>query len=130
MQKIIIIGAGPAGLLLAHYLLSRGNYRVEIYERRPDFRWVEQSKQRTFPVSLQTRGISAIREIPGLEKAIAAQGIWSLGSCLHSKGGKTHKIKRKTPLRLVFLELVSAPRLLQLNDQNEQQIVLLLSVGE
>ena len=101
MQKIIIIGAGPAGLLLAHYLLSRGNYRVEIYERRPDFRWVEQSKQRTFPVSLQTRGISAIREIPGLEKAIAAQGIWSLGSCLHSKGGKTRKIKRKTPLLLI-----------------------------
>ncbi len=27
MQKIIIIGAGPAGLLLAHYLLSRGDYR-------------------------------------------------------------------------------------------------------
>ena len=36
MQTIVIIGAGPTGLLLAHYLLARGQYRVEIYERRAD----------------------------------------------------------------------------------------------
>ena len=62
MQKITIIGAGPAGLLLAHYLLSRGDYQVEIYERRSDPRLVEQSKQRVFPVSLQARGIRRFRQ--------------------------------------------------------------------
>jgi len=36
IQNVVIIGAGPAGLLLAHYLLRRGKYHVEIYERRPD----------------------------------------------------------------------------------------------
>lgn len=36
LAKIVIIGAGPAGLLLAHYLLRRGKYQVEIYDRRPD----------------------------------------------------------------------------------------------
>jgi len=55
IQNVVIIGAGPAGLLLAHYLLRRG-YHVEIYERRPDPRLVDASKDRTFPISLQERG--------------------------------------------------------------------------
>jgi len=29
VQKVVIIGAGPAGLLLAHYLLRRGNYNID-----------------------------------------------------------------------------------------------------
>ncbi|MGD1875208.1 MAG: FAD-dependent oxidoreductase [Mastigocoleus sp.] len=112
MQKIIIIGAGPAGLLLAHYLLRRGNYQIEIYERRPDPRSAEQSKQRTFPIALQTRGLDAIRVIPGLESALTQYGIWSYGVLIYSKRGKPRKIKRKTPslaidrqsLTLVLLE--------------------------
>jgi kynurenine 3-monooxygenase len=63
-QKVIIIGAGPAGLLLAHYLLRRGQYRVEIYERRSDMRLADVSQDRTFPISLQERGRKAIRKIP------------------------------------------------------------------
>ena len=80
MQKIIIVGAGPAGLLLAHYLLSRGNYQVEIYERRPDPRSVEQSTQRIFPLALQTRGMQAIRGIPNLEEALTNNQRRNLGS--------------------------------------------------
>ena len=45
MQKVVIIGAGPSGLLLAHYLLQRQKYRVEIYERRPDPRLVDASRR-------------------------------------------------------------------------------------
>jgi len=55
IQNVVII-EGPAGLLLAHYLLRRGKYHVEIYERRPDPRLVDASKDRTFPISLQERG--------------------------------------------------------------------------
>lgn len=36
LQKVVIIGACPAGLLLAHYLLRRGKYCVELYEQRSD----------------------------------------------------------------------------------------------
>lgn len=32
LQKAVIIGAGPAGLLLANDLLRRGKYCVELYE--------------------------------------------------------------------------------------------------
>ncbi len=39
-KKVMIVGAGPAGLLSAHYLLNRGKYDVTIAERRSDPREV------------------------------------------------------------------------------------------
>jgi kynurenine 3-monooxygenase len=101
MEKIVIIGAGPAGLLLAHYLLDRGNYRIEIYERHPDPQTVKQSNQRTFPIALQTRGMNSIRGIPGLEQALVKEGIWTEGAFIHRKQGKPRRIKRKTPVLII-----------------------------
>ncbi|MEO1298872.1 MAG: NAD(P)/FAD-dependent oxidoreductase [Cyanobacteria bacterium J06636_16] len=101
MQKVVIIGAGPAGLFLAHHLLLRGCYQVEIYERRPDLRQVESSNQRTFPISLQARGLSAIRTVPELEAALVEEGVWSPGTLLHGKRGKTRRVDRKLPLLLI-----------------------------
>ena len=37
-KKIVLIGAGLTGPLLAFYLSKRG-YHVEIYEKRPDIRY-------------------------------------------------------------------------------------------
>ena len=48
VQNVVIMGADPAGLLLAHYLLRRGNYHIDIYERRPDYRLTDVSGNRTF----------------------------------------------------------------------------------
>ena len=122
MQKIVIIGAGPAGLLLAHYLLSRGNYRIEIYERRPAPQAAEQSEQRTFPISLQTRGLNALQGIPGLEAALIEQGVWSQGVLLHrQRGGKPRKIKRETPVLMIErrrLTLVLLQELLNADTDN------------
>lgn len=97
-QKVVIIGAGPAGLLLAHYLLRRGKYRVEIYERRSDMRLADVSQDRTFPISLQERGRKAIREIPGLEEAIISANVFCNGTKIHRKRGKARKIPRTTPI--------------------------------
>ncbi|MCT7983506.1 FAD-dependent monooxygenase [Laspinema sp. A4] len=98
-QKAIIIGAGPAGLLLAHYLLRRGDrYCVELYERRPDPRQGEMSKARTFPISLQERGRKAIRAIPGLEEAIAAQSVFCQGTMIYRPKSKPRRIPRKNKI--------------------------------
>ena len=121
MQKIIIVGAGPAGLLLAHYLLSRGNYQVEIYERRPDPRSVEQSTQRIFPLALQTRGMQAIRGIPNLEEALTKEGIWAQGIFIHRKKGEPRKVKRKNPSLVIDrnrLTLILLQELLNSYDSN------------
>lgn len=85
VQKVVIIGAGPAGLLLAHYLWRRGNYHIDIYERRPDPRLTDVSGNRTFPISLQERGRKAIRAIVGLEEAIAAQSVFCHGTIFIGK---------------------------------------------
>ena len=98
LQKVVIIGAGPAGLLLAQYLLRRGKYHVELYEGRPDPRLVDVSQDRTYPISLQERGRKAIREIAGLEEAITAFSVFCNGSILHRKRGKARKITRAIPI--------------------------------
>lgn len=92
-QNVVIVGAGPAGLLLAHYLLRR-HYRVEVYDRRPDPRGMQADQRRSFPISLQERGRKALRSIPGLEEAIAAQGVFCQGTVVHKKD-KLRDIKRK-----------------------------------
>ncbi|MBD2067765.1 FAD-dependent monooxygenase [Leptolyngbya sp. FACHB-671] len=98
LQKVVIIGAGPAGLLLAHYLLRREKYRVELYEQRSDPRLVDVSRDRTFPITLQERGRKALRQISGLEEAIAAAGVFCNGSKVHRQKGKAREIPRTVPL--------------------------------
>jgi kynurenine 3-monooxygenase len=97
-QKVVIIGAGPTGLLLAHYLLRRGKYHVALYEQRPDPRSTDVSQDRTFPLSLQERGRKALRQIPGLEEAIAADSVFCTGTKLHSRKGKPREIPRSVPI--------------------------------
>lgn len=97
-QTVVIIGAGPAGLLLAHHLLRRGQYTVAVYERRPDPRAVSTAQDRTFPISLQERGRRAIRAIPGLEEAIAAESVFCQGTIVHRRKGKSRRIARKEPI--------------------------------
>lgn len=97
-QNIVIIGAGPAGLLLAHSLLLRGQYSIKIYERRSDPRLMNASHQRTFPISLQERGRKAIRNISGLEEAIANQSIFCQGTIVYRGKKKPRVIPRSNPI--------------------------------
>jgi kynurenine 3-monooxygenase len=98
-KKVAIVGAGPGGLLLAHYLLRRGDkYQINIYERRSDPRIVSFSKSRTFPITLNERGMIALRKIEGLEEAVKAISVEMTGTIFHQKNGKTRVTQRKKPL--------------------------------
>jgi kynurenine 3-monooxygenase len=98
VQKVVIIGAGPSGLLLAHYLVRKPNYDVEVYERRSASDYINSSSERSFPISLQERGRKAIRTIAGLEAAIAAEGTFCQGTIMHRAKGKPRRISRQNPL--------------------------------
>lgn len=91
---ITIIGAGPAGLLLTHYLIRRGYSHIEIYESRCDPRLSPVDTQRTFPLALQKRGRKALSKIENLEKKVAEKGTFCNGTFLHQKKGESRLIPR------------------------------------
>jgi kynurenine 3-monooxygenase len=99
VKKVAIVGAGPSGLLMAHYLLLRGDrYQIDIYERRSDPRLISFSKARTFPISLSERGMTALQKIPGLSEAVKAISVEMKGAISHQKNGKMRVIPREKSL--------------------------------
>ncbi len=97
-KKLIIVGAGPCGLLLAHYLLNRSTqYQIDIYERRQDPRLVSLDNSRTIPYGLSERGLKALRKIDGLEAAIKAESVKNKGVIVHKENGKTLFLSKRTP---------------------------------
>ncbi|MEH1844381.1 MAG: NAD(P)/FAD-dependent oxidoreductase [Nostoc sp.] len=101
-RKVVIVGAGPSGVLLAHYLLQRDQgYQVEIYERRNDPRSIPLSKSRTFPLVINQRGITALSNIKGLVEILKSVSIESTGSLNHEKNGKTQLIPRSQPIYIL-----------------------------
>lgn len=74
-MKIVIVGAGPAGLLLAHRLLARSShYQVFIYDQRSDPR-IQRSDERAFVISLTERGQQILKAIEGLWPVVKQQGV-------------------------------------------------------
>ena len=90
VKKVVIVGAGASGLLLAHYLLQRDcKYQIEIYERHHDPRTISVAKSRTFPIALNDRGMNAIAQIPNLTDAVKAISVEMSGTITHTGKGKT-----------------------------------------
>ena len=97
-MKVAILGAGPAGVLLAHYLLQREDYQIDLYEKRPDPHLIVDAQNRTYPLSLQDRGRLALKKIPHLEETVANSGTFCRGTVIHRQGGKSRLIPRNEPL--------------------------------
>jgi kynurenine 3-monooxygenase len=85
-QTITLIGAGLNGPLLAIGLVQRG-FRVEIYERRADMRWVGVSAGRSINLALSTRGIYALKQA-GLWDAMREIIIPMKGRMMHAVNGE------------------------------------------
>jgi kynurenine 3-monooxygenase len=85
-ETIRLIGAGLNGPLLA-ILLARRDFRVEIYERRPDMRRVRMSAGRSINLALSTRGIHGLTEA-GLWSAMQEIVIPLKGRMIHSVTGE------------------------------------------
>jgi kynurenine 3-monooxygenase len=85
-RKITLIGAGPAGSLLAIYLAKRG-FQVEIYERRPDMRKTPISAGRSINLAISMRGIHALREV-GVLDSIMKIAVPMKGRMMHAVSGE------------------------------------------
>ncbi len=86
-QKVIIIGAGLSGSLLAIYLAKRG-IECEIYEARGDMRDEEMSAGRSINLALSNRGIAALKEV-GLDEYMLAEAVPMFGRMIHALDGTT-----------------------------------------
>src|SRR5258706_11450322 len=98
MSRVVVIGAGLAGSLLAIYLAKRG-IEVDIYEARSDMRLEEVAAGRSINLALSDRGIAALHHI-GLAAYMLAEAVPMYGRMIHSVERET-KTKTKTKTKLL-----------------------------
>ncbi|TVR78690.1 MAG: FAD-dependent monooxygenase [Saprospirales bacterium] len=85
-HKIVVIGAGLCGSLLAIRLKQRG-FDVELFEKRPDMRKAKISAGRSINLALSNRGLKALKMI-GLEEKARKITIPMRGRMLHDREGE------------------------------------------
>ncbi len=119
-ERIIIVGAGLAGSLLAATLARKG-FAIDVYERRADMRRVGMSAGRSINLALSVRGINALRQV-GLDEHILSLAIPMRGRMMHSPDGAT-KFQRYGLLPHEMIHSVSRgelnKRLMDLAEANE-----------
>ena len=89
-KKILIIGAGLAGSLLAIYLGRKG-FTVEVIESRPDMRKTRISAGRSINLALSNRGIAALREV-GLDSYMLSEAVPMTGRMIHGADGSMRRL--------------------------------------
>ena len=94
-MKVLVAGAGPAGILIANCLVRRPGYDVHLVDKKPNPLDLPMSK--SYPISLQARGLEALGEIPGLQESVKSQGIRPAGVCFHQQSGSEQKISIDPP---------------------------------
>jgi kynurenine 3-monooxygenase len=85
-DRVLVVGAGLAGSLVACLLAQRG-YRVEVFERRPDPRVKGFIGGRSINLALSVRGIHAL-EHAGVADRVLAEAIAMPGRMIHSQEGR------------------------------------------
>ncbi|WP_299159749.1 NAD(P)/FAD-dependent oxidoreductase [uncultured Tenacibaculum sp.] len=86
-DKIVIVGAGLCGSLLALRLAQRG-YKVAMYESRSDLRTTDISAGRSINLALSDRGFKALR-LAGVEEKAREICIPMYGRLIHDTEGNT-----------------------------------------
>lgn len=80
----VVIGAGPAGSLLAIYLARQG-HDVAVFEKRPDLRRVDIAAGRSINLALATRGIVPLADV-GVIDQVDEITIPMRGRMVHAPG--------------------------------------------
>src|SRR5512146_346883 len=84
-EHVAIVGAGPAGALLALAMAQRG-HKVDVYERRPDPRKQLTEGGRSINLGLSKRGMQALQMVGLLEKVLQ-RAVTMRGRVIHAMDG-------------------------------------------
>ncbi len=87
-DKILIIGAGLCGTLLAIRMAQRG-YAVELHEKRHDMRKEDLAAGRSINLALSNRGLKAL-ELVGMRDVVKNECIPMKGRMIHPVTGELH----------------------------------------
>jgi len=117
--RLSVIGAGPAGSLLAIYLARQG-HEVVVYEGRPDLRRVDIDAGRSINLALATRGIVPLIDV-GVIDQVDAITIPMRGRMVHAAdeplpelqpyGSQPHEVIHsvsRTDLNAILLDAAEA----------------------
>jgi len=88
MKKVSIVGAGLVGSLLSVYMAKRG-YKVDVYERRSDFRQKAFIGGRSINLALSNRGWRALKGV-GLDDQMTDIALPMYGRMVHDEEGNTN----------------------------------------
>lgn len=113
VPHVVIIGAGPAGCLLA-LLLSNTARTIHVYDYRPDPRQSaptsSTNRRRSINLAISTRGLTALSKA-GLSDKVAAIGVPMHGRCVHPASQSASLQFQRYGLPGQFLLSVSRERL-------------------
>lgn len=87
MPKVLIVGAGLVGSLLASFMARRG-FEVEVFEKRRDPRLYGMEEGRSINLALSHRGLRALERL-GLQDAVYPLMIPMRGRMIHDTAGQT-----------------------------------------
>lgn len=87
MKKVIVIGGGLVGSLLAANLAKKG-YKVRLFERRPDARGMKVEAGKSINLALSTRGWKAL-DLISMRGEIEKIAIPMYGRMIHDVDGNT-----------------------------------------
>lgn len=93
-MKVAVVGAGPAGTLIACGLAERG-CAVTLFERRRDPLGLPDA-QRTIQLSLSPRGCKALDAV-GLREEVSAHAIPLEARCFHPRDGASRVLRYPDP---------------------------------
>ena len=85
-NKIVIVGAGLCGTLLAMRMAQRG-FKVDLYERRSDIRNASIEGGRSINLALSNRGLKAL-SLVGMDDAVRKECIPMYGRKIHPVQGE------------------------------------------
>jgi kynurenine 3-monooxygenase len=85
-RKIIIIGAGMGGTMMAIFL-ARRDFEVDIYERRSDLRIHNGERGRSINMTVSIRGLRVLEEVGILDENLLAKTIKLKGRMIHNANG-------------------------------------------
>jgi len=89
-EKVIIVGGGLSGPVMAMYLAQKG-YNIDVYEQRADMRKQKISAGRSINLALSKRGIRALEEV-GVFNQISPFLIPMYGRRIHDANGSTRSL--------------------------------------